>query len=120
MVENIKNNIIKIDNFDKRSVVEFMIDKDIKKKDFLVSPILLKNENNLQILPLSSKSFTKYFRGEKGVKYIVQSAKNNQIGSFENGRYDTTAVQAPAIHLGLDAELQAYGEKLMQKEIRVL
>ncbi|MFT6243946.1 MAG: penicillin-binding protein 2 [Crocinitomicaceae bacterium] len=60
--------------------------------------------------------YDKYFRGEKGVKYIVQSAKNNQIGSFENGKYDTTAVQAPAIHLGLDVELQAYGEKLMQNK----
>jgi len=60
--------------------------------------------------------YDKYFRGEKGVKYIVQSAKNSQIGSFEDGKYDTTAVQAPSIHLGLDVELQGYGEKLMQNK----
>jgi penicillin-binding protein 2 len=29
--------------------------------------------------------YDSYFRGQKGVKYIVQSARNNQIGSFENG-----------------------------------
>ena len=57
--------------------------------------------------------YDSYFRGQKGVKYIVQSARNNQIGSFENGAYDTTAVQAPPLHLGLDAELQGYGEQLM-------
>ncbi|NRA11486.1 MAG: hypothetical protein HRT57_05995, partial [Crocinitomicaceae bacterium] len=60
--------------------------------------------------------YDSYFRGEKGVKYIVQSAKNSQIGSFEDGKYDTIAVQAPAIHLGLDVELQGYGEKLMQNK----
>ncbi len=55
-----------------------------------------------------------YFRGKKGVRYIVTSAMNNTVGSFENGKYDTIAVQAPAIHLGLDIDLQAYGEQLMQ------
>jgi penicillin-binding protein 2 len=54
------------------------------------------------------------FRGEKGVKYIVTSALNNTVGSYENGKYDTTAVQAPPIQLGLDIDLQGYGEKLMQ------
>lgn len=56
------------------------------------------------------------FRGKKGVHYIVSSALNNTVGSFENGRYDTTAVQAPAIHLGLDVILQGYGEKLLQNK----
>ncbi len=56
------------------------------------------------------------FRGTKGVKYIVTSAMNNDIGSFEDGKYDTTAVQADPIHLGLDVHLQEYGEKLMQNK----
>jgi len=56
------------------------------------------------------------FRGIKGIKYIVTSALNNVVGSFENGKYDTTAVQAPAIHLGLDVILQGYGEKLLQNK----
>ena len=55
-----------------------------------------------------------YFRGEKGVRYIVTSAMNNTVGAFEDGKYDTTAVQAPPIHLGLDIDLQGYGEKLLQ------
>jgi penicillin-binding protein 2 len=60
--------------------------------------------------------YEKQFRGTKGVKYIVQSAQNNKVASFEGGRYDTTAVQADAIHLGIDIDLQAYGEKLMQNK----
>jgi penicillin-binding protein 2 len=56
------------------------------------------------------------FRGVKGVRYIVNSAMNNTVGSFEDGMYDTIAVQAPPIHMGLDVELQAYGEQLMQNK----
>ena len=58
--------------------------------------------------------YEQQFRGSKGVRYIVSSAMNNTVGSFEDGKYDTTAVQAPALHLGLDVELQAYGEKLLK------
>lgn len=58
--------------------------------------------------------YEKEFRGEKGVKYIVTSALNNTVGAYENGKYDTIAVQANPLYLGLDIELQAYGEKLMQ------
>lgn len=60
--------------------------------------------------------YEKEFRGKKGVKYIVSSAMNNTVGSYENGKYDTLAVQAPGIELGLDVELQAYGEQLMQNK----
>jgi penicillin-binding protein 2 len=56
------------------------------------------------------------FRGEKGVKYIVTSAMNNTVGSFEDGKYDTIAKQSPPIHLGLDVLLQSYGEKLLKNK----
>ncbi len=55
-----------------------------------------------------------HFRGIKGVKYVVTTARSKDIGAFEGGKYDTTAVQADPIHLGLDIELQAYGEKLLK------
>jgi penicillin-binding protein 2 len=55
-------------------------------------------------------------RGEKGIKYVVLDAVNDKVASFEGGKYDTTAKQADPIHLGLDIELQAYGEKLMQNK----
>ncbi|PWL32557.1 MAG: peptidoglycan glycosyltransferase [Fluviicola sp. XM-24bin1] len=55
-------------------------------------------------------------RGKKGIKYVVLDAVNDKVASFENGKYDTTAKQADPIHLGLDIELQAYGETLMQNK----
>lgn len=60
--------------------------------------------------------YEKEFRGKKGVKYIIKSARNNTVGSFEDGKYDTIAVQSPPIHLGLDVILQGYGEKLLKNK----
>ncbi|MFT5860186.1 MAG: penicillin-binding protein 2 [Flavobacteriaceae bacterium] len=56
------------------------------------------------------------FRGSKGVRYVVTSARMNAVGSFENGKYDTTAIQGEPIHLGLDVKLQEYGEQLLQNK----
>lgn len=62
------------------------------------------------------KYYEEEIRGKKGIKYVVLDAVNDKVASFENGKYDTTAKQADPIHLGLDIELQAYGEKLMQNK----
>lgn len=60
--------------------------------------------------------YEKELRGRKGIKYIVTSAMNNAIESYAGGKYDTLAKQGPALHLGLDIQLQVYGEKLMQNK----
>lgn len=60
--------------------------------------------------------YEKQLRGQKGIKYIVTSALNNAIESYADGKYDTLAQQGPALHLGLDIQLQVYGEKLMQNK----
>lgn len=57
--------------------------------------------------------YEKDLRGRKGVHYIVTSALNNAIEPYAGGKYDTIARQGPALKLGIDIELQAYGEKLM-------
>jgi len=41
---------------------------------------------------------------------------NNAIQEYEDGRYDTIALQAPALTLGMDIDLQVYGEQLMQNK----
>ncbi len=53
-------------------------------------------------------------RGRKGVRYIVTSAMNNDVEPYMNGKYDTIAKQGPDFKLGIDIELQAYGEKLLK------
>jgi len=63
------------------------------------------------------KYYEKELRGRKGVRYVITSAFNNTIESYANGKYDTVALQSPALTLGLDMELQMYGEHLMQNKI---
>lgn len=60
--------------------------------------------------------YEKELRGQKGIKYVVTSAMNNAIESYANGKYDTMAKQGPALTLGLDIQLQVYGEMLMQNK----
>lgn len=60
--------------------------------------------------------YEKELRGRKGIKYVVTSATNDAIESYANGKYDTIAKMGPALHLGLDIDLQVYGEKLMQNK----
>ncbi|MBU2019641.1 MAG: hypothetical protein KJ941_08345, partial [Bacteroidetes bacterium] len=60
--------------------------------------------------------YEKELRGQKGIRYVVTSALNNAIEAFADGKYDTIAKQGDVLKLGLDIELQAYGEKLMQNK----
>lgn len=60
--------------------------------------------------------YEKELRGRKGVHYIVTSAMNNAIEAYEDGQYDTIAIQSPALTLGMDIKLQVYGEELMKNK----
>lgn len=61
--------------------------------------------------------YEKELRGKKGVKYLLQDAQNNATQSYEGGRLDTMAVQGDNLILGVDIDLQAYGEKLMMNKL---
>ncbi len=63
------------------------------------------------------KSEEKILRGKKGVKVYMVDVHNRVKGSFQDGRLDRPAVVGKDIHLTLDANLQAYGEHLMQNKI---
>jgi penicillin-binding protein 2 len=65
------------------------------------------------------KQYEKILRGKKGVKYLLQDAIGITTGSYEGGKYDTAAVKGKNITLGIDAELQAYGELLMKNKITI-
>lgn len=60
------------------------------------------------------RSYEKELRGIKGMKIRMVDVFNRDVGSFENGRYDTAAVMGNDLYTGLDADLQAFGEELMQ------
>ena len=58
--------------------------------------------------------YEKELRGEKGMKIIVVDVHNREKERFMNGEFDTLPVAGKDIYLGIDAELQSYGEALMK------
>lgn len=61
--------------------------------------------------------YEEVLRGTKGVQYLMKDAKGNISGSQEESKYDTTAIKGRNINLTIDADLQYYGEKLMENKI---
>jgi penicillin-binding protein 2 len=61
------------------------------------------------------KTYDPYLRGRKGVNIYLVDVHNRIKGSFEQGKYDTTALVGKDLISSIDADLQAYGEKLMGK-----
>jgi len=59
------------------------------------------------------KSYEEQLRGRKGMKIRVVDVHNRDKGSFQQGKYDTTAFAGTDLWSSLDAELQQYGELLM-------
>ncbi len=59
------------------------------------------------------KSYEEVLRGEKGLKIKMVDVHNREVGSYADGRFDTTSVMGQDLYLSIDGELQEYGEKLM-------
>ena len=59
------------------------------------------------------KYYEQELRGTKGIKITVVDVHNREKESYMNGAYDTLPVSGKDIILGIDAELQTYGEYLM-------
>ncbi len=60
------------------------------------------------------RAYEDVLRGIKGVRYVVTDATAHEIKPFANKKFDTLAKPSPHLILGLDIELQAYGEALMK------
>lgn len=56
-------------------------------------------------------------RGQRGIHYLERDNFNRPTEPYKKGALDTPAIAGKSIELYLDAELQAYGEKLMQNKI---
>ncbi len=63
------------------------------------------------------KMYEKYLRGKKGVKIFNVDVLGKVQGQYQDGRYDSTALAGRNLTATIDAELQAYGEKLMRNKI---
>jgi penicillin-binding protein 2 len=62
-------------------------------------------------------SYENELRGVKGVKFIQKDRFNRDIGPFKDGVYDTVPTAGKDITVSIDAQLQAYGELLMQNKV---
>ena len=63
------------------------------------------------------KSYEKELRGVKGLKVVMVDVHNREMGRFMDGELDEDPVAGKDIYLGMDADLQAYGEQLMVGKI---
>ncbi|MCS7028984.1 MAG: penicillin-binding protein 2 [Bacteroidia bacterium] len=63
------------------------------------------------------KQYEKYLRGQKGVRYVVVDVHGREYGGVANGKYDTIAVAGDDLITGIDADLQALAEELLQHKI---
>lgn len=63
------------------------------------------------------KTYEKVLRGKKGLRIMMVDVNNRDKGSYMNGMYDTAAIPGKPLTTTLDADLQAYGEQLMQNKI---
>lgn len=61
--------------------------------------------------------YEEVLRGQRGVQYMVRDVMNRPRDAYKGGSMDTLPVAGKTLELYLDAELQAYGEKLMQGKI---
>lgn len=51
--------------------------------------------------------------GRRGVQFKMVNVRGVEKGKFRNGEFDTLSVAGQDLHLSIDADLQAYGEKLL-------
>lgn len=63
------------------------------------------------------QSYEDYLRGQKGVNVYLVDVHNRIKGTYANGRLDKKARVGSNIISTVDLDLQAYGEKLMDKKI---
>ena len=63
------------------------------------------------------RSYEKELRGQKGIQILLRDAHGRIQGRYQNGALDQRAIPGKNLTLGIDAELQALGERLMEGKI---
>ena len=63
------------------------------------------------------KSYEKVLRGQKGVKIMLRDARGRIQGNYQNGKFDQRPIAGKDLTLGLDVNLQALGERLLEGKI---
>ena len=63
------------------------------------------------------RSYEKQLRGEKGIHIRLRDVRGRDKGAYANGRYDREAQPGRNVTLGLDADLQALAERLLEGKL---
>ena len=63
------------------------------------------------------RSYERQLRGEKGMQILLRDAHGRIQGRYQNGKQDRRPVAGKNLTLGIDADLQALGERLMEGKI---
>jgi penicillin-binding protein 2 len=63
------------------------------------------------------RTYEKVLMGQRGIEYWKRDNKNRLTERLEKGKFDTAAIAGENMHLALDIELQALGEKLMENKL---
>lgn len=63
------------------------------------------------------RSYEKQLRGVKGVQIMLRDAHGRIQGNYQDGKLDTRPVAGKDITLGIDLELQALGERMLEGKI---
>jgi penicillin-binding protein 2 len=60
------------------------------------------------------RSYEEILRGKKGTRIVMVDVHNQEKGSYMNGKLDTSGIAGLGLVCTIDADLQEYGESLMQ------
>lgn len=63
------------------------------------------------------RSYERWLRGEKGMQILLRDARGRVQGRYQGGALDRKPVAGRNLTLGLDIDLQALGERLMEGKI---
>lgn len=63
------------------------------------------------------REYEKELRGQKGVQILLRDAHGRIKGRYKNGQYDQKPRPGSDLQLGIDTDLQALGERLMEGKL---
>lgn len=63
------------------------------------------------------KKYEHIIRGEKGIKFVLRDNLGRDVEPYLNGSLDQDAVSGMDIQLGIDIELQKYGDSLLSHKV---
>ncbi|RMG17963.1 MAG: penicillin-binding protein 2 [Bacteroidetes bacterium] len=63
------------------------------------------------------RRYDSILRGKQGVRLVLKDVHNREVGSYKGGALDIKAQKGKDIMLGIDTDLQQYGEQLMANKM---